>query len=462
MERRIDKLELRQEDAVNSLKSSNEHLRFVITLVTGIIAILVGIQGFTTYSQMRREQAGAEKVSGIMDVVKDTLDTRLTAEKAERARADKAEAEVEALSTKWKKIESHRSKRLDEERARIESLASSWAKQHSRHDFRRMASELAAFAHRHDAFKADAEEYEELKTYTFTARVPYIRGIAAHYGNLPAVATEYLEGVTARPDKESDEDESAFHRRKANAFYYRGVIASNFAEGEEQNEAIRHFHEASELDDDATDLLTRLVTAEAHAMMGGGEAKAFGLIEEVRNGAKRMAATGKRKAVHNRLVSRADLIGANLRIIGQQDDWASKAEGLLTEVHRNDPGYYYATATLAQVLHVQGKEREAKDLFSEASRAIERSGDRFVVTEVRSRVLLLMVAAMCAKHGQEHRAEDDAIADAYLNLADELRAQLPRIGDSLCTVFSPLRKVNADSEKIGSDIEHIREGKVLG
>ena|ERR1051326_5086484 len=103
-------------------------------------------------------------------------------------------------------------------------------------------------------------------------------------------------------------------------------------------------------------------------------------------------------------------------------------------------------------------QEDAKRLFHEAYESIERSGDLLTVTEVRIKILLLMVAGMCGKHGSESvklRAEN------HLLSADSLRESLPKIGTEICTVFSHLSKRNESSETIHAHIELIRNDELF-
>jgi hypothetical protein len=146
-----------------------------------------------------------------------------------------------------------------------------------------------------------------------------------------------------------------------------------------------------------------------------------------------------------------------MAIIRREDNWRAEVRPLLESVYLADPQYYYATATLAQVNVGKSDPDSAQKLFREAYETIERSGDLLIVTEARSKILLLMVAGMSCKHGlkEEKRSEE------YLDRADGLRGSLPKIGSQVCTVFSTLSKRNENSETIGSHIELIRRGEVL-
>lgn len=105
----------------------------------------------------------------------------------------------------------------------------------------------------------------------------------------------------------------------------------------------------------------------------------------------------------------------------------------------------------------QGHGKQAQEHFTQTCRLLKDSGDLQTGTEVRIRILLNMVSALCCKHG----VADRELMDDYLNVADTLRQALPRIGARTMTVFSPLSKKNETSETIGVHLELIKMGKVL-
>jgi hypothetical protein len=166
---------------------------------------------------------------------------------------------------------------------------------------------------------------------------------------------------------------------------------------------------------------------------------------------------GRLQNFHLRLRSRAALMSSNMAILGRAANWADEVMQRIEPVHSADPNYYYATATLAQSCHARGNAIDAQRYFHEAYEAIANSGDLQAVKEVRSRILLLMVAGLCAKHG----VQGDKLSDDYLDQADGLRSSLPQIGPQVCTVFSILSKRNENSDTIHFHIDLIRNGAVL-
>ena len=144
-------------------------------------------------------------------------------------------------------------------------------------------------------------------------------------------------------------------------------------------------------------------------------------------------------------------------MIEREANWHEKAIETLKNVYDADSLYYYATATLAQVYADRGNLDIANELFQKAYQTIERSGDLITVTEVRIKILLLMVAGMCCKHG----LEDEKRSEEHLSKADALLDNLPKIDSQPCTVFSTLSKRNEKSDTIHHHIELIRKGEVL-
>jgi tetratricopeptide (TPR) repeat protein len=461
LERRIWQLEAAQVQITNLLEVIYEQSRLIITGGGAIIAVLVGIQGLATGIQLYREgrrdrdeRTGIQRVSDVMTVIERTLRSRLDAEETERKRAIEAESRLQQVLDQVESLEQfyhNFQKTIKRSREAIEDRASQLV-QTSRHDFKRQTDDLNSFVRQFDTFRTGFEDLEE-EPRPFSGRVPYIRGIAALYANQPEIAKRYLEDVRLR-EPEPGEPEPAYNRRVANAYYYLGVIESNF---DNHQSAIDSFEEANKRDPQSTDLLTRVVTAEAYVMMKNF-AKAREFIAEVEEGLRAMErAQGRLRNHQLRLQSRAALIRANMAILGREDNWHQQVQQLLEPVYVADPQYYYATATLAQVHADRGNSEKAQELFNRAYTTIERLGHLLTVTEARSRILLLMVAGMCCKHG----LVDEKRSEVHLDEADGLRSSLPRIGSQVCTVFSPLSKRNESSETIRHHIEMMREGKVL-
>jgi tetratricopeptide (TPR) repeat protein len=504
LERRIYKLEVTQAETIRSWESTGTQTRNITAAVGVLFTILVIFQGYATHVQLGREGralesrlrtegqareiegAGVEQVSRVMNVVRQTLEDRLEIERMGIGQVSEIMSVVqktleshlrteERADEMVKKVEERLAKALEELsplqrfypkfqaaigrlRRDMEERAFQLA-QISRHHFRGKTDDLKNFAQQFDMFTLEFEALEEEREgeqfLKFTPRVLYIRGIAAHYDNQPEIAKQYLEQVVHSRKPESDEDPHACDRRVANAYYYLGLTQSNLGN---YPAALNFFEKANELDPKAKDFLTRIATAEANVMVRNFEgAKDF--ITQVETGvlATQRDKDGRLLNFYLRLQSRAVLIRANIVILKREADWHDKARPLLERVHAEDPQYYYATATLAQVYYDQGNPDEAQKLFSEAYRDIERSGHLLAVTEARSGILLLMVAGMCCKHG----FQEDKWSKEYLDKAYSLIGSLPKMGFQTCTAFSTLSKRNESSDTIRHHIELIREGKVL-
>ena len=464
LEQKTFQLEVTQTRQIESLRSSNEQNKFLLTAFGAFIGLLVTIQGLATFAQLRREEkrdriehAGVKQISEIMDVVKKTLESRLDAEKQAREEAIRAREQLEkvlgqiaSLEIFFKRFQTN----IQKARQTIENIVSELALV-ARHDFRGNATKLKEFARQFDTFRTDHEALEEEPHPEFGVRVLYVRGIAAHYANQPEIAKQYLTLVAGFQQPETGETEIAHSRRVANAYYYLGLTESNFGN---HQDAIDSFNNANKRDLQGRDFLTRVVTAEACVMINDyGNANQF--IKKVEDGLDAIEhAEGRLHSFHLRLRSRAALIRANIAILGRDTNWLEEAQRLLEPVHVADPQYYYATATLAQVYASQReKPKDAQKLFREAYEAIERSGDFLTVMEARSQILLRMVAGLCCRHG----LKDEKGSDGHLDTADGLFGSLPKIGSQVCTIFSTLSKRNENSETIRYHIELIRKGKVL-
>ncbi len=472
LEDRVERLEIVQEETVHSLTSINEYNQFLFTLTGGIVALLVGIQGFATYIQFRRERereerqikresamddaqlTGAKRVSDIMNVVQQTLESRLLAEQAEREKAENLQKQLEDVANKFDRLNTFYQKfqsNIRNLRKELENEGSQLA-QIGRHDFRGNTDRLSDFARRFDRFMSDYKGVEE-GDYSFTAHVPYIRGIAAHYSNQPEVAEEFLKQVVTRQNPEPGEESLAYNRRMANSYYYLGLNGSNFGKYEE---AIQYFEMGNKLDFQSRDFLTKIVIAEAY-VMNGEFSKADQILDEIETrmqDIEELEESLRNSEVRHK--SRVALIRANILILRGTGDWMDEAQSLLLPVRNADPSYYYVTATLAQLYHLQGDEQTARELFQDVYDTILTLADVHKVREARSKILLLMIAGMAARFiGQEKQSKD------YLDQANELCDHLPKTGSRICTVFSTLTKRNEPPDTIRHHIELIRNGAIL-
>ncbi len=470
VEEKIISLQDKQSIRVESLNAQNEFYWNLILLLGSFAALLLGFQVYVGIVQHRREgkreqerdlveRTGVEQVSKIMGVVHQTLESRLEAEEKEREKREESEKKLNEVLGHIKPFEQFYQRfqmKIQKTREILEDIASQRARDWKRHDFRDQVKELDKFASEFDEFIDDSNLLEEDVSHPFTARVFYIRGIAAHYANQPEVAKRYLGEVVHLLQQLPDEDEIAFNRRTANAYYYLGLIETNFGNNEQ---AIAHFENANKRDLQHRDFLTRAVMSETYVTAGNFD-QAYRYITEIERGLVDIERKeGGLANSHLRLQSRTALIKANIEILKRSENWSKAVKEWLGVVHIKDAQYYYATATLAQAYAASDDFEKARDLFFEAYNAILSSRDIEKVKEIRSRILLLMTAGICAK--QSASEEGKRMSDDYLSEADRLRDNLPKIDSKICTVFSLLSKKNEKSEDIHHHIEMIRDGKML-
>jgi len=323
-----------------------------------------------------------------------------------------------------------------------------------RHDFKKSTNiqTLNAFAKDFEDFRMLHPE-EEL-----SIRSVYIRGIVVVFHDNFQDIQHYLHQVL---NQESANVETDFGARKrlANAEYYLGVNHANLGEG---NEAIRFLEQAHKLDPEGTDLLTRLVMAEVY-IMAGEYKKADVFLKEVDDGLNILRGKQGGALRNHQLLkqSRAWLMRANKAFLEKKSNWKKQVQKYTENAYASDADYYYAPFSLGQINEKWGEiseQHKAKALFQEAYAKIQESGHLHFVKETRIRILLLMVAAICGKHGG---VITDHTFEKYLDEARALREDLPRIDNRICTVFSPLNKQNVSPEIIGNHIEEIRRGVVL-
>ena len=491
-ERRLDKLEAEQTETIKSLqvyldalKSQNEASGRFITVFGALVGVLIALQSAATVYQFSREHArderasaqkagevareeqrlgselsGADKVGEVLTVVKQTLDARLTAEKEARNQARKEIEKREEIEKKYSAIDQFVRKyqeTISKARTTIENLARECA-EYRRHQFKAKIRDFNRLAEKYDTFEAEhkALETEPLE---FSARVIYVRGIAAHHANELELAKECFEKVADRrcPDPPQERADGP-NKRIAIACYFLGLIHSNFGH---YDLAVQELQKTIDADVAYRDFLSRVAAADAYALSGSTEDRleAEKLLSEMikRLTAKEQADKGLPLS-ERRQKSRAALIRANMAINTRNEKWQQAVLGLLDPVYAEDPRYYYATVTLAQVCHDLGQSDRAAKLFRETCAVINDSGDLVNVTEARSRTLLLMTAGLC----HLYRSHDEERAKEYLDEAIAKLGELPTVEGKSCLVFSVLTKRNVTKEIIETHIGYIRQGRILG
>ncbi|WKZ47696.1 MAG: hypothetical protein QY306_17980 [Anaerolineales bacterium] len=462
LERRLYQIEIAQSQTIESLKSTNDYNRFLFSVTGAIIALLVGIQSFATLTQIKREgkrdfaeSAGVKQVSDILQVVEQSLQSRLAAEEEARKKAIEAEGKLAEVEKKYERLDifyRNFQSNIRKLRNELESDALLWAGTVPRHGFKGLADKLNDFANRFDRFKIDSEPIEEEKQ-EFSPHALYIRGIAGHYANKPEDAEKYLKKVVSYQQPEEGEDQLPYNRRIANAYYYLGLIDSNFGHNQD---AIDNFENANRRDLQGRDFLTKVVIAEAYMMAGDFDNAGRFLTDLERKIVELQQIEGTLHPAESRLWSRAILIKANMILIKREENWTDKIQAMLLPVRDRDSSYYFATATLAQSYHVQGNFELAKQFFQEVYDTILALADINSIREVRSKILLLLFAGMSSKYiGREKQSAE------YLDQANQYCNDLPKINSHSCTVFSPLSKRNEKISEIQSHIALIRKGIVL-
>ena len=428
-------------------------------LLGGLAFGLTGVILIQTIFQARHDRVqhqGVEQVSTVMEVVQQTLQSRLDAEKQERRKAAKAKAQVKSLKSSLEPIKlrlAQQDKMVERVRMDIEDRAERLATNTARHEFRGKFKQLADLARQFDAFKTQFEPLEQ-SAKEFSARVQYIRGIAAMYDNDPERVIKYLSQVTEMGG--DNEPSNRVNRRLANAYYYLGITYANF---NHPGDAVDSLSEAIALSPDGNDYLTRIVFAEAIATFGHADSRVtLSLVDPssiVADIDKEYEDQPMTANIRN-LRSRALLVQANTAILAGGPTIGVTVNGLLRPLLTANPDYYYAAVTLAQTLAHEGSP-EAADIFRRAYDSIRTSDNLHTLTEARSKILLQMASALCLRHGTNDTRHSDDLLDA----ASSGLQSLPQLGSETCTVFSVLTKRNETASTIRQHIRDIRDGRVL-
>jgi broad specificity phosphatase PhoE len=104
-------------------------------------------------------------------------------------------------------------------------------------------------------------------------------------------------------------------------------------------------------------------------------------------------------------------------------------------------------------------DQRARQQFDSAYDCIVRRRHLETTTEVRSRILLLMVAGICSRMGSSDGKK--RMPEEFLDEAKMLLERLPRRDSEQCTVFSPLSKRNETASTVASHIGQIELGAVI-
>lgn len=376
----------------------------------------------------------------------------------------------------------------ENERISIERIAAELCRV-ARHEFRNRANlgKFDRFSVQHDSFCSRYRSTDGDAFYGLPLAISYVRGIAAHHANDPKTATMHLQRVISEEEaqkkildslaaeREVDKEDDNLRKRLVVAFYLLGLTDSNF---EYYDKADEHFRRALALEvrpkksellkDKPPDLLTRIVAAEAAR---GNIPLALRYLDEIGQGIGVMKAEHKKMCDDSKLDlpfppslhklgNRAQLARVNLKVTPGLVDYTTEIQLLESVLPNAELSEYYIRATLAQVLSRSGADDRARALFAEAYANIQMLGHLSPesITEIRSRVLLLMTAALSAKNGKD---QNRAIAEEYLNEATALINQLPTRDGQTCSVFSTISKKNESSQRIIEHIGQIRAGIIL-
>jgi tetratricopeptide (TPR) repeat protein len=339
-----------------------------------------------------------------------------------------------------------------------------------RHDFRDRLDALAAYAPKYDAYVGTYRHKLEEADLHVSAEAHYVRGVAAHYGNQPVLALNLLVplATTVGPDDSNGKRLSVEGKRSAIASYFVGLIESNFRQYEA---ALKWFDASIALEPDEAiddqgasprfkDVLTRVVAAEACAM-SGEPARTSIYIEDVQSCLEDAMKKCRRRNIPLPktllyLEGRAKLVEANMLL--RQTGKLHLAMDILKALSAKADSTYFSLVTYAQVLmDANPDSKEAREHFTDAYMKIRNLNHLVELTELRSKILVRIVAGMSARYttGFENASEP------HLDSAIALLSRLPKRDNQICTVFSPFSKRNESPEDIEKQITEFRERGVL-
>lgn len=510
LQRRVETLESEQHSTVETLKAAVDSLRTIGDSTRGLmiafgtlLTIIVGVQSYSTFSNLRQERAarrqekeqfesgrqrreawdnentaGLVKLNSVLQVLYDIMHRRLDAENAAREEARQLREKIGSLQSELAlmhaELKNHEENLADSratvknEHQLLEQDAVELART-PRHDFRDRVEELSAYAPKYDIFIGRYHHKLEQGELQVSAEARYVRGVAAHYGNRPMLAQDLLKPlVTVKPGDSNERRGSVEGKRSAIASYFLGLIESNFARYED---AIKYFDDSIALEpdqavDDAVaeprfkDVLSRVVRAEACAM-SAVPGRTVVYFEDIRTCLKDATAKCQRRniALPKYLVNlegRARLVEVNMLL--RQGANKPKAIEIVSELSGKKDCSYFALVTYAQLLMSQDADsKEARRFFADAYAKIRNLNHLVEVTELRSKILLRIVAGMSARYSVGF---EDAW-EPHLDSAIGQLNRLPKLGTLTCTVFSPFSKRNEDPGAIKDQITAFRERNEL-
>jgi tetratricopeptide (TPR) repeat protein len=409
-----------------------------------------------------------QSVKNVLDVVHDTFQERREAEHEVRQltqtfndRIKELTSTIEMLNGKIGTLEGFAAgvrRTVENERHALERRALNITRETPRHLFRLRLSLFLDFARDYDAFtaKQEPDEGRQGEGLGFSVYVSYVRAIAAHFGNDPKTLASHMASVVGSNDIQPGEEATHRDKRRIVAHYYLGLTESNFGN---YDKSMEHFQNALEMETTPKDILSRLAASEA-CVLAGKIVDANNYLKEIESVLKALQdlfAEAKKQVPisFRRLGYRATLIRANIAISAGREEWET-AVRLLSSI--KDPHEYYAIATLGQIYSKQSPESaQGKEKFQSAYMAIRDLGHLQTISEVRSKILLLLVAAMCAQHADGYTG----MTEEHLTEAESMLASLPSRDGQTCTVFSPVSKRNENSSTILAHIDGIRRGVFL-
>lgn len=443
-----------------------EQLRYLLGGLALGLAAIVTIQAVFQARHDRVQQQGIEQVSRVMTVVKELLESRLYSEQEARKAEQQAKEELERFKRDLEPINrllSRQTAIIDRERIGIENKAQRLANQTARHGIRSKLKEFTELARQYDTFASQYAPLEEPPK-EFTSGVQYVRGIAAHYNNDAGLAIECLSKVVELTGGDITADPGLM-RRRAVAFYYLGITHTNFGHRQQALSSLLSVRPREN-----ADFLSWVALAEAMASNGHADdptssewlhdcEKEALAIEKAIN--ERLTGA-EYSSVLNHLRSRAMLVRVNAAVL--RGTIGESTVALLQDVLAEDPDYYYAITTLAQIQKELGLP-EARDTFQLAYDKILRSNDLYTVTEARSLILLHMTAALCLLNTGDKRHGNEQLEQAtnLLPALPQIAAPPPPGYDpgETCTVFSVLTKRSEPKAVIEQHIRDIRAGQTL-
>lgn len=500
LERRVYQLEVKQDQTVKSLQTSNTVTQVVMGVAGGFVAILVGIQGFATYRQLRREEGRDERQTSREEVWNRYAGRMFALQEKNlkevntitTAIAAGATQNVDSLNTilstfqrimEFKVMEAGEAKdlmrRVEDLQSQLENLERAQRQQRDELERaqRRQVEELlqCAVRLRHPRFmytspdpdlklqiegyrtQTDFMERATLDRYTGVespkaenrryGEIYLRRGVIAYCDNDVLKSREMLR-IAERffPFSEQEIESMSREQRLPTAFtqYYLALIEKNYGEMTAAREYIERSYTVYGRNE-PEELLTPATRAEILSYLGDMD-NARVAIHEVLGRADDLRQRGPLRRHDAIYALRARLLLGNTYYVSHEWQQALQhyQDTLKADVHRYYG--YYVYHSIAQVYHQLGDEKRAKENKRQAYKELVDTRHLQTKVALDTKILLNALAYLCTREDKPQKAQE------YRETIRELWLRIREVNGLQLRLFSFEKKQQVSKEEFWTEV----------